>query len=291
MENELTFAEQAEAYMADIASVARLNTLRVYRSTLNNRILPALGGLEMEQVDNKAVKSLVSCLTEANLSPATIGLTVTLVKQIVKSAVDERGNPRYPVQWNGSYIKAPKIDPTAQEAPICPIETLQEALERTSGPLKALLLLLAASGLRIGEALGIGHGNAWDPESGTITVIGTMVRGEFQGAPKTKAGKRVVDLDPAINSALKALLPEGGILFPLSEDTYRNRMEELGIPGFHSLRRFRITHLRMNETPESLVKFWAGHAAKDVTERYTIVKSQIQARKDWSEKVGLGFEL
>jgi integrase len=295
MENELTFAQQAEAYLADIASVARPNTLHVYRSLLTNRILPAIGGLEMEAVDNLAVKSLVSRLAEAELSPATINLTVTLVKQIVKSAVDKRGNPRYPVQWNGSFIKAPKVEPESQKAPICPLGTLQTALDGTSGDTQALILLLASTGLRIGETLAIGRGNAWDPEAGTITVQGTMIDGEFQPAPKTKAGKRVVDLHPEVSVLLKALYPSEearkGTLFPMSEDTYRNRIDRLGIPGFHSLRRFRITHLQMNEAPETLTKFWAGHAAKDVTERYTKVKSQVEARKVWTEKAGLGFTL
>lgn len=124
MENTLTFAEQAEAYMADIAREARPNTLHVYRSLLSTRILPAIGGLEMAEVDNKTVKSLVGRLAEANLSPATIGLTVTLVKQVVKSAVDERGNCLYPVVWNSDFIKAPKIEPDAQKAPIVTAEQL-----------------------------------------------------------------------------------------------------------------------------------------------------------------------
>jgi hypothetical protein len=124
----MTFSKQAEAYLADIASVARPNTLHVYRSILDNRINPAIGGLELEEVDNKTAKSLVSHLAEARLSPATIGLAVTLVKQVVKSAVDGRGNPLYPVVWNSDYIKAPGIDPDSQKTPIITGERLTEIL-------------------------------------------------------------------------------------------------------------------------------------------------------------------
>ena len=160
---------------------------------------------------------------------------------------------------------------------------------------RALLVLLAGTGLRIGEALAIGLGNSWDPEAGTVTVTGTLVSGSFQPSPKTKAGKRVVDLTPEVNTLLKAVYPtedaRKGTLFPASETTYRRKFTELGIHGFHSLRRFRITHLQLANVPESLTKFWAGHAAKDITARYTKVGSEISARKDWSEKAGLGFSL
>ena len=115
-----------------------------------------------------------------------------------------------------------------------------------------------------------------------------MVRGRLQQAPKTAAGVRTVDLHPDINNAL-ASLPDGK--FARSEDTYRRQIEKLGIPGFHSLRRARITHLQNENVPAMLIKFWAGHAAGDITERYTKIGSEISARKDWSEKAGLGFAL
>lgn len=80
-------------------------------------------------------------------------------------------------------------------------------------------------------------------------------------------------------------------MFTISERTLRQRLAELGIPGFHSLRRYRITHLQGQNVPATLTKFWAGHAAGDVTERYTKVGAQIEERRTWSEKAGLGFSL
>jgi integrase len=80
-------------------------------------------------------------------------------------------------------------------------------------------------------------------------------------------------------------------LFTLSEDTYRRQLKALGINGFHSMRRFRITHQKMNNVPDTIIKFSAGHASDDITERYTKVGSEIEARKNWAEKAGLGFQL
>jgi hypothetical protein len=80
-------------------------------------------------------------------------------------------------------------------------------------------------------------------------------------------------------------------LFTLSEDTYRRQLKTLGIPGFHSLRRFRITHQKLSNVPDTIIKFSAGHAASDITERYTKVGSQVDARRQWANDAGLGFTL
>lgn len=80
-------------------------------------------------------------------------------------------------------------------------------------------------------------------------------------------------------------------MFTSSEDNLRRQLVVLNIPGFHSLRRFRITHLQSMNVPTVLTKFWAGHAASDMTERYTKMGAQIEERRIWSEKAGLGFQL
>ena len=61
--------------------------------------------------------------------------------------------------------------------------------------------------------------------------------------------------------------------------------------GFHSFRRFRVTHLRKNRVPEDLLRFWIGHADKSVTDHYSKVKEDVEFRKVCAENVGFGFEL
>jgi integrase len=302
MENAMNFKQQAECFMTEIATrksdPVRSNTLHVYRSLLDARILPAIGGVELAEVGNKTVKALVGRLTEAALSPATINLAVSLVKQIMRSAVDENGDQLYPRTWNTRFIDAPRVDPTSQKAPISPAAAVSNAVQTTSGEVKGLIALLAGTGLRIGEALAlrVGEDNGvdsfWHPETGTLTIRTTMVNGSVQTDTKTKAGTRVVDLDPALNDMLHSLFAiRESRMFNLSEDTFRRRLAALGIEGFHSLRRFRITHLQSLNVPTTLTKFWAGHAAGDITERYTKVGAEITARREWANKAGLGFQL
>lgn len=303
----MNFRQQAETYMLEIANrksdPVRPTTLHVYRSLLDARILPAIGSVEMAVVNNKTAKKLVSRLTEAKLSPRTINLAVSLMKQVVASATDDEGTYLYPVKWNPKFIDAPSNDSTPLKTPITPSGTLTEAISRTNGEVSALVALLGGTGLRIGEALALhvgqddGQSNFWDLAGGTLTIRSTMVNGVIQPNPKTKAGNRVVDLDPHLHSFLRTQLgyncTQIGVsrVFRQSESTLRRRLAALGIKGFHSMRRFRITYLQGTTIPPTLVKFWAGHAAGDITEHYTKFGSQIQERKVWSEKAGLGFQL
>ncbi|HEY2119979.1 MAG TPA: hypothetical protein VGH37_12390 [Candidatus Acidoferrum sp.] len=58
---------------------------------------------------------------------------------------------------------------------------------------------------------------------------------------------------------------------PLSPTTLRKyALVPLGIPGFHSLRRWRVSYLKSIGTPDSLLKSWIGHSANgnDITARY-----------------------
>src|SRR4029077_15274471 len=61
--------------------------------------------------------------------------------------------------------------------------------------------------------------------------------------------------------------------------------------GFHGFRRFRVTHLRKQKTPEDLLRFWIGHGDKTVTDRYAKLCEDVAFRKAQAERVGTGFNL
>lgn len=304
----MTFKIQAENFMTQIEirkrNPARRNTLASYRSLLNRQILPFLGEFPLENVQNGTVRGFVQKMAETKKSPATILGAVSLIKAVVKSAVDQDGNQLYPRTWNNTFMDLPELTSAGQDAPVATPESIQQAISGAIGQDKALYALLAGSGLRIGEALALmvgpddGQNSFWDPETGTITVRTTMVQGKVQLAPKTEAGARQVDLHPDLNTFLCHLLLEGkltrhGLLFPgrAGNRTRYDHAAEAGIPGFHSFRRFRITHLRKSNVPPGLVEYWAGHAGKSITDRYDKIGQDVQARKQFAAQAGLGFQL
>jgi integrase len=305
----MTFKSQADTFLASIQNrrrnPARAATVKAYRSFLNGHILPLIGEKQVSEVENGTLKALVVELVKSGLKPASITSIVSVVKQVVGSAVDENGNQLYPRKWNNDFLDLPVIKPAEQDAPIVPVKTLEKALGRAKGTDKALYALLAGTGLRVGEALALmvglddGKNSFWIPESRMLTIRTTLTGGKIQPAPKTEAGIRQVDLDPRLNDFLLSHLETvPGLLFKseiggmVRTNTAYEHLRNAGIKeGFHAFRRFRITHLDTVGVPPGLQRFWTGHAAGDVHETYVKMGEKIEERKTWAAKAGLGFAL
>ena len=78
---------------------------------------------------------------------------------------------------------------------------------------------------------------------------------------------------------------------PANLETITRRLSQREIPGFHSFRRFRLTHLRKARIPEDLIRYWIGHDSKDVSDRYSKLAEDLEFRKHWALAGGLGFDL
>jgi integrase len=298
----ITFGQQAKRFMEDGVNRTkrpfRPNTARAYQSHLNNHLISILGDLPLEVVKNKALKEINTALMAKGLKPSTISANLTLIKQIVGSAVDDEGELLHPRQWNSKHIDAPVVENLKQ--PTVTPEQVTEAIRRAIPNDRALYAILAGSGLRIAEAMALhsgvddGQHTYWDSAQSKIIVRDQLSR-DVYGPPKTKAGVREVDLCQELN---KFLLDIGTptdvsyLLFTGSENGYRDRLQKNGIiGGFHVFRRFRETYLENNSVPRMLMKFWTGHAAADISERYIKMGSEIEVRKAQAERVGLGFQL
>jgi integrase len=61
--------------------------------------------------------------------------------------------------------------------------------------------------------------------------------------------------------------------------------------GFHAFRRFRATHLSKSRVPESLMKFWMGHAEANQSEEYVKMFDEVVYRREVADSIGLGFDL
>jgi integrase len=123
-----------------------------------------------------------------------------------------------------------------------------------------------------------------------------------------------VDVHPAVADTLRNFIGDRkeGFIFrtragtPFRQSNFLRSslhpmLEELGIEkqGFHSFRRFRVTHLESSYVPSALVKYWTGHAKSSdgevvqstVTDRYINMAKDTKFRADVAERIGLGFEL
>lgn len=236
----------------------------------------------------------------ANLSAQTITTYVNLVKLIVSSAINGNGEQLFPRKWNNEFIDVPVIE--NQKQPTFTEEIMSTIVENSNGQEQVLYALLAGTGLRIGEALGL-EVKHLSSDCRTITVEQSCWGKTIQ-TPKTKAAYRQVDVCPTLANLLKQFIGDrqSGLIFangagkPLSQTNVVRRslhpiLKELGVEktGFHAMRRFRTTWLRKQRTPEDLIKFWMGHAKQSVTDGYSKLSDDVEYRYEVAEKIGTGF--
>ena len=125
---------------------------------------------------------------------------------------------------------------------------------------RPLTILLLATGLRIGEALGLRPEDV-SPDTGTITIARTWDShtGRLADAPKTAGSRRIIPATDAVLQAIATTAPVGGRIFGAVELTaYRRALHQAGqaagIP-------FRVTPHVLRHTHAS----WLLQAGADVT--------------------------
>jgi integrase len=126
------------------------------------------------------------------------------------------------------------------------------------------------------------------------------------GTPKTQNSYRVVDLHADVASLLKAFIGNrtSGFIFqtssrkPVTQTNLLRRelhplLDELKIDrrGFHAFRRYRNTYLRQQHCPDALLKFWLGHAGRDMSDLYDRSREDLQYRRDVAAAMGTGFDV
>jgi len=302
-----TFREQAEWFLSHVVKrkrrPAKPATVSNWRYCLNKWLNPNIGDLPLATVNNATVKVLVAKMHEANLSAQTITTYVNFVKLVVGSAIDDNGEQMFPRKWNHEFIDLPVIE--SQKQPTFKPETMTAIVEKARGQDQCLFALLAGTGLRIGEALGLElrHISA---DRRTITVEQSSWHETIQ-TPKTKSAYRQIDVSPELAKLLNNFIGsrQSGFLFanqagkPLSQTNVVRRslhpiLEDLGVPktGFHAMRRFRTTWLRRERVPEDLIKSWMGHSKKkSITDQYSKLSEDLAYRLQEAERVGTGFAI
>jgi integrase len=308
--NQITFGAQSAAWLEGLRTRKRRpvaqSTLDTFSSRVR-RLLPIVGAdTKLADIHNGFLKNLGDQLVQQKLAAKTITELIGVVKEIVGSAVDAKGERLFPTNWNHEFLDLPTI--SKQKQPCATKDDVERAIKNaTSHQEQLLYAVLSGAGLRIAEALSIHVGGAedqtgWDAATATIKIRSSIYNGVEQHRVKTQASNRVVDLDPRLNAAIIKFVAEqniqpGTFLFQSRSGramhlrTATARLKKHAIPGFHTFRRHRITRLRDLGTPEDIVRYWVGHAGEGITDRYSKLAENCELRKEWARRAGHGFEL
>jgi len=301
----MTFREQAEWFMyhamARKRNPIKPATVSTWQNCIAKWLNPNLGDSLLANIKNMSLKLLVAKMHAAGLSAKSISNYTGLVKQIVASAVDDNGEQVFPRKWNHDFIDMPTVE--NQHQPTFTPETMSSIVASAKGQERVLYALLAGSGLRIGEALGL-EIKHFSKDLQTVSIEQSAHKQNIQ-QPKTKNAKRQVDLCPELATIMQEFIGDRttGLVFKnqvgklLSQtNLLRRSLHPLLIAldvekaGFHAMRRFRTTWLRKQLAPDDLIRFWLGHAERDVTDGYSKLKEDVQFRKDIAGKIGMGFQ-
>jgi len=154
---EVTFREQAKIYLQTAVSRKR-NPLRdtvSIEGAMNKWIYPAIGDLPLAYVDNLTVKPLVEKMSAASLSPRTVNKYVEYIMQVVKSLKAPNGEPVHKRTWDAETMDLPIVSHSEQKRPSLKAKPISTLIADSTGQEQALYVLLAATGMRISEALGL----------------------------------------------------------------------------------------------------------------------------------------
>jgi integrase len=297
----VTFRQQADWWIVAVQARKRRPvkpaTISGWRDALHAWLLPNLGEKLLAEVSNKAVRELVEKMSVVGLSAKTIVNYVQVAKLVVASAVNDEGDQVYPRSWNHDFIQLPVVRKDNQHRPTVTHADLKEILSNTTKRKYVMLFsLLAATGLRIGEALAL-RSTDFGPDCRVLHIRRSVWRGQEQ-EPKTANALRVVDIPEVLAIQLREYLAStNGYLFATAKGHLLQQRNVLRIlhgvkpVGFHAFRRFRLTWLRKNSVPKDLERYWMGHAPEEVGDLYSKLKDDVSFRQEWAERAGLGFEL
>jgi len=184
------------------ASDRKPATRQRYRDIARKHLAPPpLGDLPLAKLRKSHVDGLIVALRREGLADETVRLTYTVLRAVLADAVLDG------LIADNAAARTGRPRVARREARYLPSGDVAKILDAAASERYApVLILIAATGLRRGEALAL-RWDAVDLASGTLKVIATanIVDGRLEiSEPKSGRSRRTVPLSPATVALLKA---------------------------------------------------------------------------------------
>ena len=268
----------------------RGSTLAAYQGHIDNHINPRIGAVKLVNLTPIHVEEMMAGMVR----DGTSGSTANRVRATLRNALASAVKWRY-VNINAAALADPRKE---KPAPVKPLTTEQMesflafTFTHRHGP---LFQFTAATGMRIGEVLGLRWSPDIDLEQGTARIQHTLLAKDYGqgrlGEPKTDRSARTIHLDEVALDALgrqRALVDqwralacdrwqELDLVFPTTCGTYADNskivksfqqlLEKLELPRqrLHDLRHYFATSQLANGAALHDVKHLLGHSTITLT--------------------------
>ena len=258
-----------------------------YEGLIRKHIVPSLGNIELTKVTPGDIQTLETKLLTAGMAPKSVESVHNVISGAFKHALRMEKVWRNPAK----AVSPPRIDRKEVEPPeVSWVKGILKVAEVEQHPLFPCLHLIAYTGIRRGEALGLRRQDL-DLENGTISIVQTISRSVQKGIivepTKSTAGRRVIDVDDKTVDVLRAHIGrqllyrtelgdafnDRGLVFPgpLGEPlnpmkltrSFQALAKNQGIAGarLHNLRYFHASVMLQNGASLLLVSKRLGHAS------------------------------
>ncbi|MFJ1545465.1 tyrosine-type recombinase/integrase [Streptomyces sp. NPDC088246] len=185
---------------------------RITDNALRLHLVPALGSRAMAAIRRNDIQVLFKNLSEL-LGPGSVRNVYDVLVRVMTAAVEDKVIPSSP-------CRRITLPPTSDEEVTPPTVAQVEAMARGMPPyIRAAIVTLAGSGLRIGELLGLKVADV-DFKAGSIRVERQRLQSGKIGPPKTAKSRRTVPVGEVVTDALLGHLaarPSTDWLFTMEE--------------------------------------------------------------------------
>jgi integrase len=256
----IRFREAAESWLSRYAG--SVGSAAAYRSVLANHVYPALGDRTLRAVagDREGVQAFLAALRAKKLSASTVSRCYTVVRAIVRGAVDDGKLPASAVRISGIKLPAVARRPDFIFPSHAQIEALAAGLPEPYG---FTVWLMRGCGLRISEALAVRSDQL---TNGVLRISEQLGRDLSYGPLKHRKPGEHRDIPLPAYVSQRAPQRDGRLFPPTQlavyESRFRKARQAAGIEdGFtpHSLRHVFASVALSNGIPITDVSAWLGH--------------------------------
>lgn len=197
-----TFGWLAVRWLKVTRAIVRPQSWQHYEATLRIHLLPHFGLVKLRKLSRWMILEFLTDKLKT-MAPKSVSNLRAQLHSVFEFGMEYEGLANNPVKGIAKKLKlgsrvATKVKAFTQDQ----LGLLLETARRINSVIYVLILLMARTGLRIGEATALKWTDI-DFEGRTILVERTWVDGGLQDAPKTESSNRRVDMSTQLAETLQ----------------------------------------------------------------------------------------
>ncbi len=212
----MTVDDAWQHYLVRAQLRLRVGVVETYTAGIEKHVLPAIGHVPVADLTPGHVRRLIDDLLTAGVNPKTVRNAVGVLRSVLAQLVSESVLPANAASIQRGWIPIRQSDPKSLTK-----TQLHDFLEAAKGePYEVLVHFLAFTGVRLGEAVALRWSEV-DLESRTAQIV-RSVRLRRENAPKTRFGRRPIDLPSRLVRGMDSLPRTSELVFPATDGGFVN---------------------------------------------------------------------